>query len=43
MSIGGLEGTLKLTFSNGDRLELFDSEGYEAYSIQNAKDLAIIV
>jgi hypothetical protein len=31
------DGTLKLTFSNGDRLEVFDNDRCEAYSFRMGK------
>jgi hypothetical protein len=36
-------GTLLLEFSNGDRLEVFEDERYESFSIRNGKDPIIIV
>lgn len=39
---GDLDGTLTLTFSNGDVVTVFDREGYEAYQIGNG-DQQIIV
>jgi hypothetical protein len=43
--ISGIEcsQTLKLTFSNGDQLEIFEDERYESFSIQNGKNPTIIV
>lgn len=32
---GDPDGTLRLTFSNGDAVTVFDQEGYEAYQIGN--------
>ncbi|MBX3333591.1 MAG: hypothetical protein KF876_05670, partial [Nitrospira sp.] len=32
---GDPDGTLTLTFSNGDVVTVFDNEGYEAYQIGN--------
>ena len=32
---GDPDGTLVLTFSNGDTVTVFDQEGYEAYQIGN--------
>jgi Family of unknown function (DUF6188) len=32
---GDPDGTLTLTFSNGDAVTIFDNEGYEAYQICN--------
>jgi hypothetical protein len=32
---GDPDGTLTLTFSNGDVVTVFDREGYEAYQIRN--------
>jgi hypothetical protein len=37
------QGTLRLGFSNGDQLEVFENERYESFSIQNGKDSTIIV
>jgi len=35
--------SLKLTFSNGDRLEIFEDERYESFSIWNGKNPIILV
>jgi hypothetical protein len=35
--------SLKLTFSNGDQLEIFEDERYESFSIQDGKNPTIIV
>ena len=35
--------SLILTFSNGDRLEIFEDERYESFSIQDGKNPLIIV
>jgi hypothetical protein len=39
---GDAEGTLRLGFSNGDQLEIFDDERYEAYSIHDGKTTIIV-
>lgn len=35
--------SLKLTFSNGDQLEIFEDERYESFSIRDGKNPVIIV
>lgn len=35
--------SLRLTFSNGDHLEVFEDSRYESFSIQNGKNPTIIV
>jgi hypothetical protein len=35
--------TLRLQFSNGDQLEIFEDERYESFSIQDGKNPTIII
>jgi len=37
------QGTLRLAFSNGDQLEIFEDERYESFSIQDGKSPTILV
>ena len=37
------QGSLRLMFSNGDQLEIFEDERYESFSIQDGKSPTIIV
>jgi hypothetical protein len=44
-TITGIEcdGSLRLKFSNGDHLEVFEDERYESFSIRNGKNPLIVV
>jgi hypothetical protein len=45
VTITGIESgeSLKLTFSNGDQLEIFEDERYESFSIRDGKNPLIVV